>query len=291
MQQQFTQPRTWFEINRPPCETHPNLVKQMLDHARPRFERREEYKTPYFDEQSETLAHIKKYAASWRALEVIYNYEERPGDPWANLWVSNMANAQAVRNRLLLEKAMLEFYLRKFWQRPIRALSIASGAAQGLLESVANLEKEGYTFELQLLDADEGAGPVAYQRRDALGVQSPVVFQQANAFKLSKYVHSPAHLVEMMGLLDYLDDKVAEKLLIRIREMMDPAGLLMVCHIHDNPEVEFMRKVIDWGNNPLMLYRDKLHVEKLLSAAGYEIERADTEPHGIHTVFACTPAG
>src|ERR1700733_3888212 len=95
---------------------------------------------PLFDGLGEFCRKIKEGAASWQALDIIYNYHGQ-GSLVDRFWIGHMLNAQAVRNRkrIIVEELharCADIILRKGM---VRVLSLASGSAQAVFESLVGL--------------------------------------------------------------------------------------------------------------------------------------------------------
>ena len=289
-----------LEYQPSPQQVFPLHVQEMLDFAKTQVgngKSGEEFQTPGFDADSQLLADIKQGATSWRALEIIYNYYERyrdRDDHSAELWIGTMRNAQAVRNRLKGLKLALRHLLqaraqhsgRGSSENPVRMLSLAAGSAQGVLEVVAELKSEGIYVAVTLIDGDVAVRGLLEQRISALGLDNMVRFHAENAFKFRKITSGQQFdLVEMAGLMDYLQHSFAVSLCRKIQaEALESEGYFLTCHIHENEEVDFMRYVINWGNRPLMLYRNKQDFINILKESGFRIAHSWTEPHEIHTI-------
>lgn len=253
------------------------------------------FQMPEFDQFSQMLSNIKSGATGWKALEIIYNFKiDECNDPLARFWV-NMRNAQAVRNRFQYAKVLLQRVLEQRMlatgkgsaDRPLCLLSLAAGSAQAVLETVAYMRNErDIHVRITLIDNDASVRSKIKHRIQQLGVGDCVRFIEGSAFKfrtLMKEESSP-DVVEMLGLLDYLNDKFANRLCRGIYQSLDDGGYFLTCHIHPNPEQDFLRYVINWGHNPYMHYRSKEELERIVNDAGFTRTQTYTEPHKIHTI-------
>lgn len=256
------------------------------------------FRLPEFDRYSKTLRDIKAGATGWRALEIIYNFEtERSKDPLAKFWV-NMRNAQAVRNRFRFAKFLLR---RTFIEQarktdkgsasnPLLLLSLAAGSAQAVLETVSEIRDDSdLHVNVVLIDSDTTVHSMIRKRIKNLGLTGRVQFVVGSAFKFSEVVRElpPPDIVEMLGLLDYLNDKLAARLCRNIYRNVSQGGSFLTCHIHPNPEQDFLRYVINWGHKPYMYYRTVNDLKRIVEDAGFQSIQMYTEPHGIHTIAVC----
>ena len=257
------------------------------------------FQLPEFDRYSKTLQAIKAGATGWKALEIIYNFEtDRCKDPLAKFWV-NMRNAQAVRNRFRFAK----FLLRKAFiqqanntgkgspSNPLFLLSLAAGSAQAVLETVSEVREDSdLHVNVVLIDSDMSVRSMIRKRIKNLGLSGRVKFVVGSAFKFGEVIRDlpPPDIVEMLGLLDYLNNKLAVRLCRRIYKQIATGGNFLTCHIHPNPEQDFLRFVINWGHNPYMFYRTIDELKKIALDAGFETVQTHTEPHCIHSIAVCT---
>ncbi|OGZ12789.1 MAG: hypothetical protein A3D67_02805 [Candidatus Lloydbacteria bacterium RIFCSPHIGHO2_02_FULL_51_22] len=245
----------------------------------------------WFDGLSPRCRRIKEGAASWRALEEIYNY--RPGNegPLTDFWLG-MPNAQAVRNRFhLLEREIIAL-AKKYGEsapstEPVIILSLASGSAEAIIHAVKDLVAQSIPVSVSLLDWDEGALERARFLSHQQGVAKNIHLVLGDVLKFSSLMQGiRPHIVEMAGLLDYLPDRKARHVLKGIHEILADNGTLVTCHIHKNPERHFLKHVIGWVGTERapMLYRTGEELLKVVSLGGFKPARLISEPHGIHTI-------
>jgi len=97
--------------------------------------------------------------------------------------------------------------------------------------------------------------------------------------------HHQPHIVEMLGLLDYLAHNSAVELIRQIRGCLHEGGSFMTCNIRHNREKMFVDWVLLWP----MIYRSKQEFAELFPAAGFAAEniRIVYEPFEIHGIAVC----
>jgi hypothetical protein len=243
-----------------------------------------------FDGLGGLCRNIKEGAASWQALDIIYNYTGQ-GSFVDWFWIGHMLNAQAVRNR----KRIIVSELHKRCadiiasRGSVKILSLASGSAQAVFEALAGLPP--HAVEVLLIDFDRKAGPYALELAKRNGFEGRVTFKAGNLLKFERPIMTGnfvPDIVEMAGLLDYLHDGEAVELIRKIRGVLPDHGMFVTCHIHDNAERAFMTEIIGWGlddgKQRPMLYRTPQELTDLLRAAGFTIMTVFVEPHRIHSV-------
>lgn len=239
--------------------------------------------TLWFDGLSQSCRKIKEGAGTCRALDIIYNYEFGTDGIVGDFWIG-MMNAQAVRNRLKLVSRELLQAVRGFKERgEVRLISIAAGSAQAVLETMEQARAEGITTKAIVLDLDPVA--IEYSRRIARqkGLTENLVFVNKGINKLEKVCGDfHPHIVEMVGFMDYRPYRKAVKLVERIRNLLEPAGVFLACNIRWNPEAPFLWFVIDWP----LIYRRPKTLAKIIVKGGFAPHNTKIiyEPHKVHGV-------
>ena len=238
---------------------------------------------------------VREGSTSWKALKLIYNWYGDFGfkpaisrDPFAWFWLKNV-NGQAVRNRLKIIVRELMNAIAQVSQKnnEVRILSIASGSAQSIFLAIKGLRDNGFTgkISLCLLDLDREALEYSKKLAEIYNISSSdISFIVAPVSHIKKELRGQRFdIIEMAGLLDYLTDRQAFKLMKRIYSMLAPGGYFVTCHIHPNFEMYFMRWVCCWQ----MIYRTISHFSKIIREAAAWNSRIITEPHYIHSVAVC----
>lgn len=248
-----------------------------------------------FDGLCRPLRAIKEGAASWRALDLIYNYFEKYRDfhpeyypdglYWyerviADFWIG-MMNAQAVRNRRKYVAEELSYLIKKVAETSdeVRIFSIASGSAQAVFEAIqqsGNVSKIGVT----LLDLDETALVYSQDLAKKMGINS-VATIHGNTGKVEKAIEEfNPHIIEMVGFLDYRPNEKAVKLFQKIYRPLMFDGYFITANVCPNAEMRFLEWVINWK----MIHRDKEVLEEILKEGGFCDCSVVTEPQGIHAI-------
>lgn len=250
----------------------------------------------FVDGISRNSRRVKDGQAKWPALEATYNFSLGEGsNPVVktidSFWM-NIRNAQAVRNRLIIAKKELRNAIMKCASnsdgRTVEIVSLAAGSAQAVIETIAELRNLSNQFgrvriRALLIDNDETALAYARTLADSHGVSESVEIKEGNVIKfdhiLNKLDRTP-DIIEMMGLMDYLRNKLAIGLIKKIARVLPLNGAFLTCHIHPNSEAFFLRTVVNWD----MIYRTVDEFKYLLVDGGFATSVLHTEPHNIHSV-------
>ncbi|HVB20085.1 MAG TPA: class I SAM-dependent methyltransferase family protein [Candidatus Paceibacterota bacterium] len=244
-----------------------------------------------FDGVSINGHRVKEGAAQWSALDAVYNFKQGEGGnifsrAVDSFWL-NIRNAQAVRNRLILVKqqlkvAILDAARERHNGEPIRILSLAAGAAQGVIEVVADLFPRGIALGVVLIDQDSIALAHALKlaKRYGIGHLFQPIRGDVRFFDRNLGGQFSPEIIEMCGLMDYLRSGIATRLIRKIYRALPPGGTFLTCHIHPNAESYFLRHVVDWK----MLYRTLEEFGDILVEGEFLNPSFFTEPLGIHSV-------
>jgi len=239
--------------------------------------------TFWFDGLGSSCRKIKEGATSWQALNIIYNYsfglEKGLCGIIDDFWIG-MINAQAVRNRLKLAKQEIEQAILRFSDcQEVRILSLAAGSAQSVIEVMAELKMKGILVRALLLDIDQTALNYAEQLAKSHDVSDQIKTVKMSIAQVNRVSKDfQPQIIEMVGLLDYIPQNMAIKLVRKIRESLTDKGIFLTCNIAPNLEMHFLRWVINWS----MIYRTADEVTEIITGAGFNDYRLIYEPLNIH---------
>jgi SAM-dependent methyltransferase len=232
---------------------------------------------------SEGTRAVLKHPGSWQALEPFYTLPRRRGSPSERLWGWALDNARAMPERLaiVVDEVTAEARLRAVaGNEPVRILSIGSGSARPILEAAAAVEAE---VRLMLVDIDAEALDFSRQLAQQLGIHHATQ-HVANILRLGSGQEDELrtfrpHIVEMVGLLDYFNDRVARLMLARLARLTPEGSLLLIGNIVPNRERLFLEKSLKW---PEMEHRDPEAFVALVASSGFIVERV--RQAAFHTV-------
>ena len=247
--------------------------------------------TLWFDGLSPICRKVKENATTWKALDIIYNYQPRRDKSLSgqitDFW-NGLKNIKAVRNRLRLVKKLLREKIQKFSknEKQVRLVSIASGSAQGIIEIMKELKQQGILLKAIFLDRD----PIAIEHSKNLakqsGVVNQIIFINRSAKELENAIKGfNPQIVEVTGLFEYRPDENAINLLKRIYNLLVPGGILLTSNISPNLEKNFSL----WVGNWTMIYRTKEQLSKIILKAGFSPQNCKIiqEPLKTHNVVIC----
>ncbi|MFA5715208.1 MAG: class I SAM-dependent methyltransferase family protein [Candidatus Paceibacterota bacterium] len=236
----------------------------------------------FFDGLGLASRKVKEYAASWRAMEIIYNHNFPKKMTIGGLldeFYWHGLNCQALRNRYKLVKHQLRKAISKFDNQEIRLVSLACGSAQAVIEIVAEYKAKNVIIRAVLMDIDQDGLDVANKRAAEYGVADQIETRKINLSGTENIFKGlKPQIVEMLGFLDYVNQEQAINFVKKIYEALDEKGILITCNINNNVEQHFIKWVINWP----MVYREKEDLFDVAKKSGFNNYQIVYEPLKIH---------
>ncbi|MBI4040054.1 class I SAM-dependent methyltransferase family protein [Candidatus Daviesbacteria bacterium] len=248
---------------------------------------------------SGNLCQISDEAASHAALERMYVGPNTSLDrkvshfDWSRLFIENIHNAMAVRNRLRIVESTFTDYMSDALAKnegDLNVLSVAAGSSRGIMESLKVLNGEGSArIKLRMVDSSRDALRDGSRLVKELGIEESVDFIRAHFLSFKRYLEEGYRpdFVEVVGLMDYLFDPQIIVLVSELREHMADGGMLLYSNIQQNDERDFTHKIVGW---PQMEYRTGYKLYDLALISGFVEGNIDIvkEPLGIYNLIKAT---
>lgn len=244
--------------------------------------------------ESDNLRQISDDAATHKALETMYVGPRPEADEdrflWARLFIENIHNSMAVRNRLrIVEGEFNEFMDRAISgeMRGVNVLSIAAGSSRGIMEVFASLNGvvDPNLVRLRMIDLNREALDDGRKLAEDLNIHESVDFVRAHFLGFRRYLEEgyKPDFVEVVGLLDYLPVKSIKELLSALSNSLADDGVVLYSNVAPNDERDFTHKVVGWPN---MYYRDSETLMGLAKNAGFNTDRTTvmSEPLGVYNL-------
>lgn len=225
------------------------------------------------------------HVGTFRALEVMYSYSPSSTSSfWERVWQS-LGNAKALRNRLKLVKTLVRNALASGGEGTT-LLSVGSGSGRAVLEVLAEA-KPANVQRVVFVDISRDALEAGKELAKRLSVDSAYRLEwvRNSVQDLARFASLSPTVIEMVGLLDYFETEDAIRLLAGLRQILAPAGVLIVGNIRWNEEARFVERTVGWS----MIYREPEEFFQLLIGAGFTAEGIHIyyEPMRIHGVAYC----
>jgi len=245
--------------------------------------------TFWFDGLGPSNRRIKEGAASWKALDIIYNHRfgASPLNVVDDFWIG-MINAQAVRNRYKLVKQEIRRAILRFSNhQEVRLVSLACGSAQAVIEIMAEFKAKGILVRTILVDIDQDALDYANRLAKQNGVAGQITTMKTSVSQIVRIARDfKPQVIEMLGLLDYIPQDKAIRLAGKIHESLERKGIFLTCNIAPNLEMHFLTWVINWP----MIYRKPTQLAEIAHEAGFSDLRLIYEPLKVHGLVVAQKA-
>jgi CRP-like cAMP-binding protein/SAM-dependent methyltransferase len=233
------------------------------------------------------------YAGDYLAIHRIYQNEGggtgRIG-PLVDQMFLETPPSKAVRNRRTLFADEIVGTVRAKPGDPVKVLCMASGPATEVFDAFAVLEEKG-RLKVTLMDIDLQALAFVDEIRTKHKLQNQITLVNENLIALylgrGKTKVEPQDLIYSIGLIDYLNDKLVNKLLQYVYENLAPGGRVILGNFHpNNPAKEFMDYVLEWN----LIHRTEEDMDRLFLNSPFK--RASTrirfENEGVNLFAECT---
>lgn len=242
---------------------------------------------------SKEAGNVKRHATSHLAIEVMYTYTRKPirfgkylvRNILTNVWM-NFTNPKALRNRLKLVQKVIVNKIMNIDSNDdrINILSLGSGSARAIIKVLTDHNLSGYNIDVKLIDKSEHALAYSKKLSEEYGVKNNIEWIQDDVRNFMEHAHYwKPNIVEMVGLLDYFDDKKAIELISNIHKSLPRGSYLVTCNIDTNYERNFITRVVKWS----MVYRNSKQLINLLNASGFKNQNIEViyEPLSIHGII------
>lgn len=242
-----------------------------------------------FNGENDDPVTVFKNVTTWKALETMYTYSQRREEGRVSaisvFWENLLDNARSIRNRLILVKKELNQLVRETAKHKnvVHVLSIGSGSARSVLETIALFNGGSPQIKALLIDMDQSAIEFSKALAHELGINGCATRLTGNFFRLERdAAEFNPEIVELVGLLDYLTDRQVVVLLGKVHRLLVPGGYLVTGNITPNSEMAFVTKGINWP----MTYRTPEELHRLLVEAGFSAQtiKIEQEPLRVHTL-------
>lgn len=214
------------------------------------------------------------YAGDFQIIDDLYrNNPETSGvgrlfDNYAQM----SAMAIAIRNRKNDVKRYLSSIIKPGTEKKAHIMDLASGPCRDIFEFLSENPTLSNNVHFDCYDQDLNA--IEYAKKLLGTYASRVSFFQENALRLvlrkdiDKKITQRYDFIYSLGLFDYLDEKVAVRLIAALRKLLTKNGRMLianVCEKYENPSCHFLEWVGEWE----LVYRDQAAFRKLFVDAGF----------------------
>jgi SAM-dependent methyltransferase len=214
------------------------------------------------------------YAGDFKIIDAIYCAKAKTEgfDRLFDEHFLNMHASIATRNR---KGDFKQIILDKCKKPPYRIMNLASGPGRDIFELLMEQPLWAQSAMVDCFDFDQNAIDYA---KDLLAQHGERVhFFQKNALRmaLKKDIHQEIpynyDVIYSTGLFDYLDAKLATRLISNLKKLLKPGGVLAISNYrdrHSNPSLYLMEWVAEWN----LIYRTEDEFLRLFIEAGFKPE-------------------
>jgi SAM-dependent methyltransferase len=232
----------------------------------------------------EVLAHLRSPERSRRVRDRYAAFLLQPVTEALRAFMHRTLDARQIRWRAWAAALLAEEVAVEQWSKAegLVVTSLACGAAGPVAKLVDGLASGGFTVaQMQLVDRD----PVALAAGRAIAeahldpelirvhLLDLVDLATGSAAPLLPHLEPQAsHLVDILGLFEYLPDDTAVSLLREVRTVLRPDGAVVLANMLDvRPEQDVFDHVIQW---PPLVQRSVDDLLALAGRGGFDVSRA-----------------
>ena len=232
--------------------------------------------------RSPLIAESLQRPGGWRAMEIIYRNDE-PLDWFDRQALRSNPICMAARNRRRIVIGLLTRLIAKHAQiGPVTIVGVGAGPGHHVQSAVRLSGIPASRIEAWLIDRDRDAQQAGQALASNLGLTGTVNFLQGDALRISETLPSVrAHIVKLVGLIEYLTDEQALELLQALQGSMHP-GASLVTHGFVDPYGggRFLARVFGLRHHR----RGEKQLRALLESAGLRVTESVMEPANIHPI-------
>lgn len=241
---------------------------------------------------------IKKpfgYAGDYKIIDDIYlNDPKTTGfDRLFDNYYQMTAISVGVRNRKEDFKKIISNFIKEKHKKSIRIMNLACGSCREILELLSDNALTNKNVIFDCYDNDEHA--LQYAKDLLKPYLNNINFIQENAIRLAATKNIIVKVKKMYdaiyatGLFDYLNNRIAARLIENLKLLLRVDGVLIVSNVRDrynNPSVHYMEWAGDWN----LIYRDGEEFKKIFIDAGFRNEelKVQYEQQGIMQYIIAT---
>lgn len=208
---------------------------------------------------------------------------------WDN-WFLQLAAPKSVRERKEDFKKIILDFVKEHNNKHIRIMNLASGPAREIKELLES-DFSGL-FSKAIFDCyDYDSKAIEYAKK-IVDNTSKVNFFQKNAIRLAlkkdikQELPAEYDLIYSAGLFDYLDERLAMRLIYNLKKVLKKNGIMIISNVRDkysNSSAAWMEWVVDW----YLIYRTEEEFKRIFLDAGISIKDLQIVPQQSKVMQYC----
>lgn len=211
------------------------------------------------------------YAGDHKIIDDIYQNSPKStgfNRLWDN-WFMKLPTVRAVRERKEDFKRIIREFQAKHTKGDMRIMNLASGPAREIKEL---LEDESQLFANSTFDCYDVDSRAINYAKTLLKNTKNVNFFVQNAIRLAlkkditKEIDNKYDIIYSTGLFDYLDEKIASRLVSNLKKLLKKNGIMVISNARDkysNPSTAWMEWVVEW----YLIYRNENEFKMIFTNA------------------------
>ena len=234
------------------------------------------------------------YAGDYKIIDDMYRNDPRTSgfDRLFDNYSQMSPAANAIRNRKQDIKRFIRALSVSNKKKPLKIMDLASGPCRDVKELLEEIAPVPGDIEIDCFDQDERA--IEYAKKLLGPLAKMVAFHQENAVRMAfkkETQREEYDLIFSLGLFDYLDDRIAQRLVAALKRHLKKDGQLFIANFsekYQNPSFYFLEWVGEWQ----LIYRSIEDFKKIFLAAGFSDQdlKVESEQQGIiHYIVARNP--
>lgn len=188
-------------------------------------------------------------------------------------WFQQLSASRAVRERKEDFKRLILDFLKENRKTNLRIMNLACGPAREIKELLEN-DSEKLLSEATFDCYDLEMRALEYAKQ-LLNNHKNINFSQKNAIRLAlkkdikEEIPYSYDLIYSTGLFDYLDERIAVRLVANLKKLLKPGAIIIIANAADkysNSSAAWMEWAVDW----YLIYRTEYEFKKIFLDAGFK---------------------
>jgi SAM-dependent methyltransferase len=218
----------------------------------------------------------------WRSMEFVYRNAE-PTDWFDRQALRDSPLSLAARNRRIIVTNLLAGLINRYsTESPVTILGVGAGPGHHVRSAIVESGISPDRVRAFLLDRDDDAFEFGRKQAAADGLAGCIRFLRGDArFIRDVLPDVNAHIIKLVGLIEYLTDPQLVDLLQSLRGVMVPGASLVTHGFNDVYGIRFfLARVFNLHHHR----RSLRQLANILESTGFKIVKTVTEPTGIHPI-------
>lgn len=233
--------------------------------------------------QSALLAETFQRPGGWRTMEMMYQNEE-PVDWLDKQALQDNAIARASRNRLqMVTQILMDLISQQSTSGKVTIVGVGAGPGRHVQTSISRLNLTADRITAYLIDLDDDAFDYGCRLAEQLGIADSINFLQGDAREIHEVLPDvKPHIVKLIGLVEYLNDRQLSELLRAMHAVMVPGGYLITHGLtdpyHGSP---FLKRIFGLEH----IKRTADDIKQIVESNGFRTVHQVTEPMKIYPII------